>query len=392
LNFTSLNAQWVQCNNGLGGGRLFGMAINGKNIFAIFSTYAGYEGGIYMSSDNGNNWIPKNNDITDLEIRAIFVSDTNIFVGTEFGNIFLSTNNGDNWIHKKVLPIETWITTLNISGTNILAGTVDSGIFFSTDLGNNWIKKNEGLPFNIIVITRNEDNIFAGTYSSGIFRSTDKDSNWISVNNGLKYYYVASFAKDSNNLYAGTENGGIFFSNDNGNTWSLLDPGIDVSLVLSLLIKDNYIIAGTGSGIILSNDKGKHWYQKNTGLDLIVQAVIINNEYIFAGTSDSGIYRAKLSDLGITDVKETNQNNETIIYPNPASSSVRVKYESPSYSKLQISIFDLLGNEVYSSSEDCNIGMNEKTIDCRSLETGYYIIRLKQGERVKAKPVLIIKN
>ena len=106
----------------------------------------------------------------------------------------------------------------------------------------------------------------------------------------------------------------------------------------------------------------------------------------------SGIFRAKLSDFGITDVKENIQNNETLIYPNPASSSVRLKYESSSYSKLQISIFDLLGNEVFNTSEDCNIGMNEKTIDCHSLETGYYIIRLKQGKRVEAKPVMIIRN
>jgi Lon protease-like protein len=52
----------------------------------------------------------------------------------------------------------------------------------------------------------------------------------------------------------------------------------------------------------------------------------------------------------------------------------------------------MLGNEVFNTSEECNIGMNEKVIDCQSLETGYYIIRLKQGERVEAKPFLLITN
>ncbi|MGA2296311.1 MAG: T9SS type A sorting domain-containing protein, partial [FCB group bacterium] len=93
-------------------------------------------------------------------------------------------------------------------------------------------------------------------------------------------------------------------------------------------------------------------------------------------------------------VKEYNDNNHAgfEIYPNPASTSVRIKYESSSFLKTQISIFDLLGNELLNTSEDCNIGMNEKTIDCRSLETGYYIIRLKQNDKVETKPVLIIKN
>ena len=58
-------------------------------------------------------------------------------------------------------------------------------------------------------------------------------------------------------------------------------------------------------------------------------------EIIFLPVPDySGIFRAKLSDLGITDVKEINQNIETIIYPNPASSSVSVKYGTSSIFKI----------------------------------------------------------
>jgi hypothetical protein len=92
-------------------------------------------------------------------------------------------------------------------------------------------------------------------------------------------------------------------------------------------------------------------------------------------------------------VIDNNQNKENFtISPNPASTAFTLKFESANNAKMQFTLFDLLGNPVFSSSEESNIGMNEKVIDCQGLETGYYILRLMQNWDVRTKAVLIIKD
>ena len=51
-------SQWQQANNGLYGGNVKCIAISGSNIFA------GTDGGVFLSSDNGQNWTLKNKGLT----------------------------------------------------------------------------------------------------------------------------------------------------------------------------------------------------------------------------------------------------------------------------------------------------------------------------------------
>ncbi|MGA2297973.1 MAG: T9SS type A sorting domain-containing protein [FCB group bacterium] len=397
----SLNAQWERCQNGTPYCEASSIIADSNYI------YAGFDCGVWRSSDNGDSWIQKNKGFTNIDslggtITALAVNGKNIFAGTFYGSIFLSTNNGDTWAlkNKKYVDSLIWgpknINTITVNGNDVFFGT-NQGVFLTTDNYDNWIPKNNGLPYDTInsviwinTIAIKGQNIFAGMNYKGIYLSTDYGDTWIPKNNGLTNLDVYALAIKGNNIYAGTWFGGIFLSTDNGDSWkciALKDSVVDV-----IYIKENNIFISSSWGLNLSTDDGINWTSLNSGLScLSTNSIIINGDYIFIIDIYCGVLRAKLNDL-IIDVKETNQNNESIIYPNPAYSSVSVKYESSSYSKLQISIFDLPGNEVLNTSEDCNIGLNEKIIDCHCLETGYYIVRLKQGERVEAKPLLIVRN
>ena len=102
-----------------------------------------------------------------------------------------------------------------------------------------------------------------------------------------------------------------------------------------------------------------------------------------------------LQGIGIIpdDVKDNyNHNEKFTISPNPASSAFTLKFESANNAKMQVTLFDLLGNTVFSASEESNIGINEKVIDCRGLETGYYIVRIMLNGVVEMKAVLLITN
>ncbi|TAL67568.1 MAG: hypothetical protein EPN82_14030 [Bacteroidetes bacterium] len=90
-------AQWEPCNNGLLSGEISCFLKDGNNI------YTGIDGGVYMTTGNGNNWIPKNKGLTtipipDTAIGSLAINENYIFASTDIEGIFRSTDKGENWV------------------------------------------------------------------------------------------------------------------------------------------------------------------------------------------------------------------------------------------------------------------------------------------------------
>jgi len=60
-------------------------------------------------------------------VNDIVVSGTNLFAGTSYDGVFLSTDNGDNWIEVNSGLTTTDVNAMAVSGTNLIAGTWGSG-------------------------------------------------------------------------------------------------------------------------------------------------------------------------------------------------------------------------------------------------------------------------
>ncbi len=396
----TLNAQWEQCNNDLGSPAIYSFIVDSNR------TYTGTDNGVFMTTDNGDSWTTKNNGLkssTVLVVESLTINGNNIYAGTWSDGIFLSTDKGENWVRKSNgLPyiidgydtlFMVFINSILINNNNIFIGT-NNGIYLSNDNGTNWIARNNGLvqfdtlhrDVNSMVV--NENHIFAGT-RYGVFMTSNNGDNWFPKNNGIDNLVVLSLVINGKNIYAGTEYGGIFLSTDNGDDWKYI--GRKNTIIAAIIINGNYIIT-SGPGVYLSTDNGNNWTEKNSGLEnLGTKPIIINDDYIFAGTNEGGIFRAKLSDLGITDVKENEQKNEGIIYPNPASDVFRLKFSAPFAAIVQINIFDLLGNKVLSQTEQCSEGTNEKQINCEMLPSGWYYVKININGIIKTMPLVIVK-
>jgi hypothetical protein len=71
------------------------------------------------------------------------------------------------------------------------------------------------------------------------------------------------------------------------------------------------------------------WVECNTGLDSpsYVNNITISGNNIFAGTARGGVFRAKLSDFGITSVSDKKViSKDFIILPNPASEYIEILF------------------------------------------------------------------
>jgi ligand-binding sensor domain-containing protein len=189
------------------------------------------------------------------------VSGSNIFAGTASG-VFLSANNGQNWMAVNFGLPESEVLSLAVNGSTIFAGTYEDSVFRSTNNGTTWTAV--GLPnYLVSSLAASDGKIFAGVLNGGVFRSTDNGTTWTAVDSGLTNTKVYSLLASGSNIFAGT-GGGVFLSTNNGTSWTAVNSGL-VSIesgttltaiyafltdttVLSLAVSDSTIFAGTGGG------------------------------------------------------------------------------------------------------------------------------------------------
>jgi formylglycine-generating enzyme required for sulfatase activity/ligand-binding sensor domain-containing protein len=306
--FSSNNgAQWTAINTGLpldyGDNNFYrpvtSIAAMSKNL------YAGTDRGVYLSTNNGASWRVVYKGLTNIQVRCLAVSDTNLFAGTAGGGVFLTTNNGTSWS-----AVNTGLTDMNINaltfspgsgGTNLFAGTNGGGVFLSTDNGTSWTGVNYDITNKYVnAFAVSGAYLFAGTEGDGVFLSTKNKRGWTGVNNGfplkpLPSVYALSISPDSGrggstNLFAGTLLG-VFLSTNKGAEWTEVSTGLpENKYVGSLIYNDTNLFAATSSGVFLSTNDGGNWTLASSGLtnsDVGVIAVSphgTSSATLFAGT------------------------------------------------------------------------------------------------------------
>jgi photosystem II stability/assembly factor-like uncharacterized protein len=379
--------QWEVCNNGLPQCSVPSIAIDGDRIFA------GTSNGIYLSTDNGDNWSPLITWTDPFEVRSIAIIGNNIFAGT-FGNgLLLSTDNGTNW--KNCAFPHSGIQTIAVSDNKIFIGKFYDGVYLSTDMGNTWIEKHNGLHYITADISVNsiaikDNNIFAGT-SQGIFLSTDNGDNWIKKKSSQ--YEVMSIVFSGDNIFAGMWEIGVYKSTDNGENWISKGKGLAVGRKHTIAVVDNYLFTGIwGFGLYLSSDNGENWVVNNSGLsDFQVIAISNTNEYIFVGTIGGGVFRAKLSALVVS--VEDNiipSNNNFSISPNPATDYIDITLASKISSNKNddIKIYNVLGDKVHSVSFQ---NPESQRIDISTLPAGLYYCVINSGSNRYTNKFMIVR-
>lgn len=388
----SMKAQWVKTNfpNGLD---IEAMVVSRNNIFA------GTDGGIYLSSDNGTTWNAVNNGIIGRRVVSLAASGENIYAGTSeigdgpHGLLFLSTNAGANWKALYNGLYSSAISAIAANGNYVFVAAASQqisgayyGIFASIDTGASWYEVDSGLTdrdVNSLVI--NENNIFAGT-RSGVFLSTNNAANWEKVNHGMNDSVITSLFTNGNNIYAGTYNGEFLLSTNSGQIWRTLGSSlIDIQSIL-VINNGNDIIVGTwGNGLYLLTASDTNWKAINDGLastySPYVSSIVVKDDELYIGTQD-GVWKRPLTEVitSIDNIKnnkpdkyELNQN-----YPNPFNPSTVISYTLPSESTVLIKFFNSLGQIVREVDEGTKqAGKYELNFNSSGLASGIYFYSIK---------------
>ena len=332
--------RWRQ-TSGPEGGAILTLFSNGPNLFA------GTFGGVFRSTNQGNNWTAVNTGLPPLTLVTSFAaSGTNLFAGSPIGSVFRSSNNGDSWTEVSIglppLPLPPLLMAVAVSGTNIFALT-GGGVFRSNNQGERWTAVNTGLPpvpaalpllpganplavvgtnifvgiadlvyrstnqgeswtqvsaglpgQDINVMIASGTTLFVGIEEGGVYRSTNQGDNWVEVNTGLTSPLVSAFTAVGTTLFAGTIDSGVFRSTNQGDSWTEVSTGLTGPVVSALTAGGTTLFAGTfGSGVFRSTNQGDNWTVANGGLiSTFVEALAVSGPNIFAGGLFTGVFRS----------------------------------------------------------------------------------------------------
>jgi hypothetical protein len=387
------NGQWVQ-TSAPESGLINCFAKSGTTIFS--GTYL--DAGIYLSTNDGLNWTQSNPGLIGVSVSSFVISGTNIFAGTgtteynpDGNGILRTTNNGANWSTVNYGLTHLDIYSLAVSGTNFFAGSC-CGAFLSTNNGSSW---NEiGLTNSLIFsFALSGTNLYAGSaWPGGVFLSTNNGTNWTAA--GLANQSIYSLLVSGSNLFAGT-NSGIFLSTNNGGNWTAI--GLANQNINSILVSGSNLFAGTNSGVFLSTNNGTNWISKNQGFysSPIINALLISNNYILAGTYYHGIWRRSLSEIiGIQNISSEVPSDYILFqnYPNPFNPATSIKFSIPKSSNVKLVVYDITGKELeLLVNEQLKAGTYQTNWNALNYPSGVYFYRLTAGEYSETKRMVLVK-
>ncbi|MDZ7372472.1 MAG: T9SS type A sorting domain-containing protein [candidate division KSB1 bacterium] len=379
-------AQWIR-TSGPNRGAVNCLAVGQSTLFA------GTQGGVFATSDNGDHWTRLVQGLSDTTVRALLFSGTKLFAGTR-GGVFVSADYGQSWTMAGFM-MSSDVHALALKGTGLFAGVHGfGGILRSQDEGKNWSIVNNGLTnsyVNSLAVAGTR--LLAGT-QEGIFLSTDDGTNWSQVLPGVN---VIALASSGSWVFAGTEGSGLYCSADSGTSWNAVP--VPRFFVSSLAIVNQAILAGTEGGIYLSTDNGSTWASVSTGLlELNTTALAVCGEYLFAGSSKGSVSRRPLSEM-ITSVKRETGPTQTPCqftlkqnYPNPFNEITVIRLQLSTRSPVSLEVLDSRGRKVATLLDgELPPGAHEVRFDAAGLPAGVYFYCLKAGPSTEVRKAVLVR-
>jgi hypothetical protein len=342
-------------------------------IYSLYNTgdavFAGTYANLYKTETAGSNWARINGHIN---VRAMVTEGNHFADGTYYGAYF-SSDGGTTWSQSSLTS--GIVYSMAKKSQVFYAGTFGNGVYSSADYGQTWTQTslNNKTVYSLLV---SGSRIYAGTKGSGIYFSDNDGATWTQTS--LSMQEVTSMAEGNGYIFAATEYHGLFVSGDNGGTWQ---QQLAFENLMSVCVSYPHVIAGTKeNGVRYSPNGGASWSYTNSGLgNQQVNALLIFNNDVYAGTAGTSVWKVPLDQITATDETiEEGTKAALNCYPNPASGKTTVEWELPCNSRYRITISGITGNELMVVAEGTGeAGTHRVEFDVSHLPAGVYLCRIE---------------
>ena len=352
---------------------------------------SGIQGGVHQTTNTGATWTNMTpagsftNAGSFVNIVTFVTPSVGIIMGDPIGSglgefeIYRTTNGGTSWtvvpganIPNPLSGEYGQVNSYTKYGTNdIWYGTNKGRTYHSNDGGLNWMVSSPALTSTLGAIQSIDDIAFAD------------------LNNGILTAWFGTTTSQTVTLW-NTTNGGA--------SWTLIpsiDPNFgrnDFCAIAGTSWFASVGAASTNTVISYSTDNGTTWNSWGGSGIQYLAIDFVNNTTGWAGSFSSqavigteGIFKYSGLPLGI-------QNNASLplaveMYPNP-SNGIFVINMPPAKEGAVITVFDVLGKQVYSHSLK-TATTEEVTINLQHLDKGIYSINIAKGNEMSTKKVVI---
>lgn len=275
------------------------------------------DGGIYKTTNNGNNFTNMNQNLTLTQFYRITTSpfDSGRLLGGTQDNGTQQTFSTLSWA--AAFGGDGGEVTFNPFDQNYIIGeTQNGGLTRTTNNGNNWnynsmsgIDQSENVVWVAPII---HHPTVSGTYyvaRQRVYKSTNNGGNWTPISgniNGSGAVSELAISKSNPQVMLAASGSKIFSSNDGGVTWTNINAGLPNKTISSIYVHpadERFFIVSyyglSGSKIYTTNNSGTDWKDISGDLpDTPVNDVLIytedsaHPETYFAAT-DIGVFLTK---------------------------------------------------------------------------------------------------
>ncbi len=289
------DALWSIADSGTSGFKITSIAVDGDNYDPPRLWAGSTDQGLYVSVDDGQNWIRSNTGLDNYNIQALAVDTTTfppIVYAATLGGVYVSTDAGSNWaaLNNGLTNLSVYSLALDIAATPkiLYAGTAD-GVYRSSDQGRNWVPVSIGLPDDVDIVDlainpNNDDQIIAASASEGLYRSLDQGLSWTSLNTNSTVsdndiFDIAQHPGTPGTFLVAAKNGVHRISDAFGAwSWAAINSGIDGLSVYSVAYNPDAsteLFAGVDTdGVYKSTDDGASWSLMSNGLESLTNKMV----------------------------------------------------------------------------------------------------------------------
>ncbi len=272
------------------------------------------DGGLYFSSNGGNNWAQINPSPYDSSVwytAAMSGDGQVILVGTYGNRIYLTTNGGVSWseTQPKGDADANWISTsMSSDGRVMLAGVESGRLYLSTNSGVSWSETRPAGNVNTTsytAVSSNGQTLLVGeNEGSGgrLYLSTNSGASWSETRPAGDTDYgwrTVSMSPDGQVMLAGTGGGGgrLYLSTNAGNSWSETQPRGDSGadwILSSVSSGGQTMFVSMDDRLYFSTNAGNSWSEMQPNGDQNGNWQLLsmsgNSQVFVAGNYDGRIF------------------------------------------------------------------------------------------------------
>lgn len=399
---------------------------------------------IFKTTDGGDNWYQTNS--LGLGAGKFFFITNQIGWATSGKHILKTTDNGENWVVQFTAPgAGSFRSIYFVDSLYGWASIINLRPFKTTDGGNNWIEQTNFMYYQTydIYFTNYEIGwIVISTWNSTLLKSSDSGINWISVPEIIGAYGFHFFPDPLHWLINGSHR---YITEDGGYTFLDITNDVLTGFGSFGAVTDKLGYAVGGLGLILRYDdtsyipvelisvKGRKENDKAVLYWITVSE--LNNQGFYIEKSYDKIYwetigfingKGTTTETNYYNFKDRNicsgENNYRLKqidfdgtftysdivtvyfddlplafelfqnYPNPFNPLTKIQYDIPTDTKVQLTVYDILGCEVKTLvNEFQNAGRYTVNLSVNNLSSGVYIYQLKANNYIASKKMIVTK-